>query len=324
MLRRGHNIKLFLNGTTSAPEDSRCCLMLLASPRTCGLLQWVRDCLPGQADTCRSSAAQGKLLWRPVAEHSTPTCTRHINSSNKTCAAAVGTMEVSSADIARSGLKGKGLKLLHHYPDLLWALGDKSTPDSSFTTGRIFSQQVWVCEFAAVAGDQAGWSAVNGPRQANHGALQQLSTPNIGRPRMPCWVQADAVQQDDGSTAASQKQAGATSAEQLGSLSLSAKDHEGANGHGEEAAEAAGGPQADAEAHEVGEMPQEAAGEAARSCCTEWASLAQPLGSAHLQGLPLGSAHLQGLRDAPELCIPLRGVWVGNAGQLPTPCRGAL
>ena len=79
-----------------------------------------------------------------MAEHSTPTFTRGIKNTN-TCAAAVGTTEVSSADIARSGLKGKGLKLLHHYPDLLWALGDKSTPDSSFTTGRVFPQQVWVC-----------------------------------------------------------------------------------------------------------------------------------------------------------------------------------
>lgn len=53
---------------------------------------------------------------------------------------AIGTMEVSSADIAKTGLKGKGLKLLHHYPDMLWALGDKSVPDASFTPTRIFPQ----------------------------------------------------------------------------------------------------------------------------------------------------------------------------------------
>ena len=53
---------------------------------------------------------------------------------------AIGTMETSSADIAKHGLKGKGLKLLHHYPDMLWALGDKSVPDSSFTATRIFPQ----------------------------------------------------------------------------------------------------------------------------------------------------------------------------------------
>ena len=53
---------------------------------------------------------------------------------------AIGVMETSSADIAMHGLKGKGLKLLHHYPDMLWALGDKSVPDASFTATRIFPQ----------------------------------------------------------------------------------------------------------------------------------------------------------------------------------------
>ncbi len=55
---------------------------------------------------------------------------------------ALGTMETSSEAAATSGMKGKGLKLLHHYPDLLWALGDKTTPDPSFTPLRIFPQ-VW-------------------------------------------------------------------------------------------------------------------------------------------------------------------------------------
>ena len=53
---------------------------------------------------------------------------------------AIGVLETSSADIAKHGLKGKGLKLLHHYPDMLWALGDKSVPDPSFTATRIFPQ----------------------------------------------------------------------------------------------------------------------------------------------------------------------------------------
>ncbi len=154
--------------------------MLLTSLPTYGLLQWVQDSLPRQADTCCTSATQGKLPWWPVAERSTPSCTRDA------CAAAVGTMEVSSADVARSGLKGKGLKLLHHYPDLLWALGDKSTPDSSFTIGRIFPQQVWVHQRAApVTVGQAVWSAANCHRQTISGALQPSSTPRFSRPHMP-------------------------------------------------------------------------------------------------------------------------------------------
>jgi len=37
-------------------------------------------------------------------------------------------------------LKGKGLKLLHHYPDQLWTMGDKSVPNAGFTPARIFPQ----------------------------------------------------------------------------------------------------------------------------------------------------------------------------------------
>ena len=37
-------------------------------------------------------------------------------------------------------LKGKGLKLLHQYPDQLWAMGDKSLPNAGFTPARIFPQ----------------------------------------------------------------------------------------------------------------------------------------------------------------------------------------
>jgi translation initiation factor 2D len=52
---------------------------------------------------------------------------------------AVGVMECSSAAAVQGGMKGRGLKLLHTYPDLLWALGDKSAPDG-FTPSRIFPQ----------------------------------------------------------------------------------------------------------------------------------------------------------------------------------------
>ena len=42
--------------------------------------------------------------------------------------------------MAKTGLKGKGLKLLHCYTDHLWGLGDKSVPDPGFTPQRIFPQ----------------------------------------------------------------------------------------------------------------------------------------------------------------------------------------
>ena len=53
---------------------------------------------------------------------------------------AVGLLEVGSEAVAKSGLVGRGLKLLHNYPDQLWALGDKSVPDASFTPTRVFPQ----------------------------------------------------------------------------------------------------------------------------------------------------------------------------------------
>ena len=52
----------------------------------------------------------------------------------------VGLLEVSSDDVKKRGLSGRGLKLLHHYPDLLWGLGSKTTPDDSFTPTRVFPQ----------------------------------------------------------------------------------------------------------------------------------------------------------------------------------------
>ncbi len=45
-----------------------------------------------------------------------------------------------SACMVCGRLKGKGLKLLHHYPDQLWAMGDKSVPNAGFTPVRIFPQ----------------------------------------------------------------------------------------------------------------------------------------------------------------------------------------
>lgn len=42
--------------------------------------------------------------------------------------------------MARKGLTGRGLKLLHHYPDQLYGLGSKTTPSDSFTPSRVFPQ----------------------------------------------------------------------------------------------------------------------------------------------------------------------------------------
>lgn len=51
---------------------------------------------------------------------------------------AVGEMETDSASATASGMKGRGLKVLHHFPDPVWAMGDKSMPCDAFRPERIF------------------------------------------------------------------------------------------------------------------------------------------------------------------------------------------
>jgi translation initiation factor 2D len=51
---------------------------------------------------------------------------------------AVGEMQVDSATATGSGMKGRGLKVLHHFPDPLWAMGDKSLPCDAFRPERVF------------------------------------------------------------------------------------------------------------------------------------------------------------------------------------------
>lgn len=51
---------------------------------------------------------------------------------------AVGVMECSSAEAQANGMKGRGLKLLHTYTDLLWGMGPGTVPHPSFTPARIF------------------------------------------------------------------------------------------------------------------------------------------------------------------------------------------
>ena len=55
---------------------------------------------------------------------------------------AIGEMAVSKAEAEACGMKGRGMKVMHHYPDALWALGDKSTPGDSFRPERVFRVRV--------------------------------------------------------------------------------------------------------------------------------------------------------------------------------------
>ncbi|XP_012690440.2 eukaryotic translation initiation factor 2D [Clupea harengus] len=48
---------------------------------------------------------------------------------------AVGTVNMSNLDMMSSGMKGKGVNVLHTYMDQLWAFGDKSVPPTITATG---------------------------------------------------------------------------------------------------------------------------------------------------------------------------------------------
>lgn len=72
------------------------------------------------------------------------------------------------AEAARDGMKGRGLQLLHHYPDLLWAMGDQSVPNEGFTPQRIFPLAQ---PASGAAGVQAA-AAAEGADAAGNGAAK--------------------------------------------------------------------------------------------------------------------------------------------------------
>lgn len=53
-----------------------------------------------------------------------------VNVVNNRAPVAVGTAAVSSTEMQSSGMKGRGVCILHSYMDTLWAFGDKSGPPS--------------------------------------------------------------------------------------------------------------------------------------------------------------------------------------------------
>jgi len=50
---------------------------------------------------------------------------------------AIGVMAVSSSEVERDGMKGRGLTLMHTFGDYLWKMGTKVPPNDGFTDKRI-------------------------------------------------------------------------------------------------------------------------------------------------------------------------------------------
>ncbi|BDA49270.1 Eukaryotic translation initiation factor 2D [Coccomyxa sp. Obi] len=91
---------------------------------------------------------------------------------------AVGTTEVGTEEVAKTGLKGKGLKLLHFFGDQLWGLGDKCSPDPSFTAARIFPMKD--------TQNSSGGAVVAADVADGIGAMS-LSAQNEDRPQHPSY-----------------------------------------------------------------------------------------------------------------------------------------
>ena len=133
----------------------------------------------------------------------------------------VGAMAVSSASIAKTGLKGRGLKLLHHYPDTcvrvgcsrarpftdpgavrrLWQMGDKCTPDASFTVERVFPLGAAIPESAAAASPPAAPPAPASEASAAAGAADRVAALSLSsRDGAPPPADSAAAASDAGSS----------------------------------------------------------------------------------------------------------------------------
>lgn len=91
---------------------------------------------------------------------------------------AIGEMAVSKAEAEACGMKGRGLKVMHHYPDALWAMGDKSTPGESFRPERVFRaprSSSSAAEDEKAAREAPGLGATSGDAAATHLEKMRLS-----------------------------------------------------------------------------------------------------------------------------------------------------
>ena len=81
---------------------------------------------------------------------------------------AIGEMAVSKAEAEACGMKGRGLKVMHHYPDALWAMGNKSAPGDSFRPERVFR----VARHSSPVPDEA-------PREAHEATARDAPTTRL-------------------------------------------------------------------------------------------------------------------------------------------------
>ncbi|XP_062396276.1 eukaryotic translation initiation factor 2D isoform X2 [Sardina pilchardus] len=86
---------------------------------------------------------------------------------------AVGTVTMSNSEMASSGMKGKGVNVLHTYMDQLWAFGDKSAPP---TIAKDYDKDV-VEMFEESGGEEEGEE-----RAQENGEGEPHPTPEGGRP----------------------------------------------------------------------------------------------------------------------------------------------
>ncbi|GAB4820011.1 hypothetical protein N2152v2_007057 [Parachlorella kessleri] len=122
---------------------------------------------------------------------------------------AIGRMAVSKTEAARDGMKGRGLTVLHHYPDLLWAMGDKSVPNDGFTQQRVFPLEQQAQAEAAPEPDSSLSPAGDAVVEAGAEQLQDLSLSAAGDSAADTAAPAANVESEAGDTTAPSAAGGA-------------------------------------------------------------------------------------------------------------------
>ncbi len=126
--------------------------------------------LPGGGDDLQAigAFAEGEALSVSIPENPVPF--------------AVGLASQGSEAIKANGLRGRGVKLLHHFPDALWGLGSKRVPNAGFKPARIFpvEGEEGPEEAAAAAGEASEVAGAGAAAESLAGNLRGALTVSDG------------------------------------------------------------------------------------------------------------------------------------------------
>jgi hypothetical protein len=93
---------------------------------------------------------------------------------------AMGEAAVGSAEAAAGGMRGKALRLLHHYGDALWAAAGRRVPNAGFEGEVVRPLRL------PGSGEKAAQGAAAARRQLPEGWRERPRARHCGRPA--CWI----------------------------------------------------------------------------------------------------------------------------------------